>query len=331
MGVFPQWQPLYAEQGVVTFPVKDKKPCIKGWKKVGSRGSEQLAHKFPEADAFAFQCGATNGITVVDVDDSDEAILEEAVRFFGRSPVIWRTGSGNYAMPFRFSGERRQIRPIPALPIDLLGTGGYVIAPPSAGSRNRYEFIEGNLDDFANLPTAKPLIYNSRPHTGLSSVDVGKRNDELFNIALDQARFVDDFDALLDVVSTENADLMDPLPEAEILKLTQSAWGYETRGENLKGRGGGFLIGNDIYDELTCERHHDPFLLYSKLRRHHWDREFFLAKAMARAMSWGLPKFYRARDTLVALGIIECIHPGGKGPNDPPRYRWGKGYGSAPQ
>ncbi len=161
MGVFLQWQPLYAEQGVVTFPVKDKKPCIRGWNKVGSKGSEQLALKFPEADAFAFPCGATNGITVVDVDDSDEAVLDEAVSIFGRSPVILRTGSGNYAMPFRFNGERRQIRPIPVLPIDLLGTGGYVIAPPSAGSTNRYEFIEGSQDDFSNLPTAKPLIYTN--------------------------------------------------------------------------------------------------------------------------------------------------------------------------
>ena len=330
MGVFPQWQPLYAEQGVVTFPVKDKKPCIKGWKKVGSRGSEQLAHKFPEADAFAFQCGATNGITVVDIDDSDEAVLEEAVSFFGRSPVIWRTGSGNYAMPFRCNGERRQIRPIPALPIDLLG-GGYVIAPPSAGSRNRYEFIEGNLDDFANLPTAKPLIYKSRPHTGLPSVDGGKRNDELFNFALEQARFVDDFDALLDVVSTANADLIDPLPVMEVVKLTNSAWGYQTRGENLKGRGGSILIGHDLYDQLSAEGNDDALVLYTKLKRHHWDREFVLAKAMASAMGWGLPKFYNARKTLVALGIIECIHPGGRGPNDPPRYRWGKGYGSAPQ
>jgi hypothetical protein len=330
MGVFPKWQPLYAEQGIATFPVRDKKPCIRSWNKVGSKGSEQLAREFLEADALAFLCGATNAITVVDVDDPDEALLEEAVSIFGRSPVVWRTGSGNYAMPFRFNGERRQIRPIPALPIDLLG-GGYVVAPPSPGSTNRYEFIQGNLDDFADLPTAKPLIYNSQPNAFASSVEVGKRIDGIFNLALDQARFVDDFDTLLDVVHTENANLMDPLSEVELLKLTNSAWGYETRGDNLKGRGKSILIGHDVYDQLTCEKHHDAFLLYARLKRHHWSRDFYLPKAMAQSMGWGIPKFKRARDTLVALGYIECIHPGGKGPNDPPVYCWGKGYGSAPQ
>ncbi len=226
MGVFPQWQWLYAEQGVSTFPVKDKKPCIRGWNKVGSKRSKELALKFPEADAFAFHCGAINRITVVDVDSTDVALLHEAVSIFGRSPVVWRTGRGNYAMPFRFNGERRQIRPISVLPIDLLGTGGCVIAPPSAGSTNRYEFIEGSLDDFARLPCMQPLNDNALKSPNLPSPVAGKRNDTLFKFALEQARFVDDFDALIDVVSTENADLIDPLPEDEILKLTNSAWGY---------------------------------------------------------------------------------------------------------
>ncbi len=160
---------------------------------------------------------------------------------------------------------------------------------------------------------------------------MGKRNDELFNFALDQARFVDDFDALLDVVSTVNADLIDPLPVMEVVKLTNSAWGYETRSENLKGRGGHILIGHDLYDQLIADRQDDALVLYMKLRRHHWGREFFIAKAMASAMGWGERRFKRARNTLVALGYIECIHPGGKGPNDPPVYRWAKGCTSTPQ
>ena len=28
------------------------------------------------------------------------------------------------------------------------------------------------------------------------------------------------------------------------------------------------------------------------------------------------------RDTLRDLGLIQCLHEGGKGPNDPPRYDW---------
>ena len=39
-------------------------------------------------------------------------------------------------------------------------------------------------------------------------------------------------------------------------------------------------------------------------------------------MGWSLPRWKRARDALVKLGFIRCIHPGGNGPHDPPIYTW---------
>jgi hypothetical protein len=110
-GAFAEWQPRYAEQGVATFPVRDKKPCVRRWQSVGLNGSLQLALKFPEADAFGFQCGNASRITLVDIDSSEKRVVEEAIKIFGASPVVWRTGSGNFAMPFRFNGEKRRIRP----------------------------------------------------------------------------------------------------------------------------------------------------------------------------------------------------------------------------
>ena len=45
-GIFPKFQPRYAEQNVITFPVSpDKKPAIKNWQKVGLDGSAKLAEK----------------------------------------------------------------------------------------------------------------------------------------------------------------------------------------------------------------------------------------------------------------------------------------------
>lgn len=316
-GAFAEWQPLYAEQGVATFPVKDKKPCLRGWQSVGLNGSSQLALKFPQAEAFGFQCGKSSRITLVDIDTSEERAVEETIKIFGKSPVIWRTGSGNFAMPFRFNGEKRRIRPLPALPIDILGSGGYAVAPPSIGPKGRYEFLEGALDDLGCLPKLSLPANENRPLQG-KKIPVGSRSNVLFNHALDHARFVDDLDTLIDVVRTRNLDCEQPLSDIEVIKTASSAWGYQIRGENLKGRGGAVVISNSVIDVLDDP---DAFYLYGKLRRHHWGRDFALSKAMAEAMGWTLPRWKRARKKLEDVGEIERINSGGRGPKDPPIYR----------
>ena len=106
-GVFAEWQPRYAEHRVATFPVESKVPRIRNWTKVGLKGSSELALKFAGADAFGFQCGKANRITLIDIDSRDKSIVDEAIKLLGESPLIWRTGSGNHAMPFRYNGEAR--------------------------------------------------------------------------------------------------------------------------------------------------------------------------------------------------------------------------------
>src|SRR5689334_19604100 len=96
-GVFAEWQPRYAKHGVATFPVQGKRPCVRHWQNVGLNGSQQLAMKFADADALGFQCGSRNQITLVDIDSCDERVVDEAIKLFGESPIIWRTGGGNHA------------------------------------------------------------------------------------------------------------------------------------------------------------------------------------------------------------------------------------------
>ena len=47
-----------------------------------------------------------------------------------------------------------------------------------------------------------------------------------------------------------------------------------------------------------------------------------LAKQMAESMGWSIPRWKAARSALVQAGVIKCLHPGGRGPNDPPIYVW---------
>jgi hypothetical protein len=265
-GVFAEWQPRYAEHRVATFPVANKKPRIRNWKKLGLNGSSQLAIKFPDADAFGFQCGKANRITLIDIDSRDERVVKEAIKLFGESPILWRTGSGNHAMPFRHRGEPRRIRPLPGLPIDVLG-GGLAVAPPSMGSIGRYEFLQGGLADLDRLPVAHSLnIEQAKPRKETAGrINKGERDDSLFHHALEQAPY-DDLDTLIDVVRTRNMDCEPPLSDGDVVRIATSAWRYEEEGRNLVGRGRAFVVSNGDYKRLWEEGGDEAVQLYCHLR-----------------------------------------------------------------
>src|SRR5262245_17291774 len=131
-GIFATWQPQYAERGIATFPIGEAKtPRIKGWQKIGLRGSAELASKFSDADALGYVTGRRSNITVLDIDSTEEKIAEDAVRQHGHPAIITRTASGKLHLQYRYHGERRRIRPFRGLPIDILGDNGYALAAPS--------------------------------------------------------------------------------------------------------------------------------------------------------------------------------------------------------
>jgi hypothetical protein len=218
---------------------------------VGLNGSSQLAMKFADADAFGFQCGKANRITLIDIDSRDERIVGEAIKLFGESPILWRTGSGNHAMPFRHNGEARRIRAVPGLPIDVLG-GGFAVAPPSMGSTGRYEFLQGGLAELDRLPVARSIKVDQPEHRSeiAGSIRKGERNTSLFRYALEQAPYVDDLDALIDVVRTRNMGCEPPLSDAEVVNIAASAWRYQEEGRNLVGLGRAFVVSNADYKRL---------------------------------------------------------------------------------
>ena len=83
-GIFAKYQPRYAEQNVITFPVSaDKKPAIKHWQRLGLKGSAKLAAKFADVDTFGFPLGPRSGLTILDVDTKDKGVLHEAQSRYG--------------------------------------------------------------------------------------------------------------------------------------------------------------------------------------------------------------------------------------------------------
>src|SRR5262249_7329460 len=182
---YQYWQADYAAHGVATFPVDaNKRPMVSRYSKFGLVGSAKIAGKFANAPAIGFMCGKRSGVTVLDVDTTDERVLADAVERHGRTPIIARSGSGHYQAWYRHAGERRLIRPRRDVPIDILG-GGFVVAPPSRTAKGGYQFIQGSLDDLDSLPTLSDapsaIPADARPDWGTMRDGHG-RNDALFKL-----------------------------------------------------------------------------------------------------------------------------------------------------
>ena len=176
-GIFAKYQPRYAEQSVITFPVSsDKKPAIKHWQRVGLEGSAKLAAKFSDVDSFGFPLGPRSGLTILDVDTKDKSVLHEAQSRYGETPYLVETGGGYHAY-YRYGGERRHIRPWgPDVPIDVLGNG-YAVGAPSIAAKGPYKIIHGTLDDLKSLRPLHAVLDSLR-----KPIREGRRNQSLFRI-----------------------------------------------------------------------------------------------------------------------------------------------------
>jgi hypothetical protein len=254
-GIFPQFQPRYAEHGIATFPIRpDKVAMMKHWGFVGLPASAKLARKFDGADAFAYRCGTRSNVTVLDVDTTDEKIVEDAIRRHGQPRIVVRTASSKFHCLYRYNRERRRIRPWgKEIPIDLLGEGkgqgGYAIAAPSKVATGQYEIIHGHLDDLDRLtpmvgldgvevpPTAVFLCPRKSPLSGMREHD--GRNHALFIAMAPIARTVHQAsgmrDQLLAIAREHNAQCAQPMEDSEVSTIVSNIWQMTREGRNVVG------------------------------------------------------------------------------------------------
>jgi hypothetical protein len=346
---FPSWQPTYAAHRIATFPVRqDKKPAIKRYSSVGLRGSQQLALKFQDVDAFAFMCGERSRITVLDVDSTDERLLADGIAKHGRTPLVVRTASGKFHAYYKHSGERRCIRPWRDVPIDLLG-GGLVVAPPSLTPAGRYEIIQGSLDDLDRLPViydledelyadwhqptapdAKPIAEPSEPSTK-RVVPEGQRNNDLYRHLMREAHSCENLSALVNKGQTFNQWYCSlPLSDDEVMRTARSVWDYTIKGKNRFGQFGAWLPLADV-DLLVGSRDcpgsavmQDACLLLTYLRAHNRPDNgfstFMIANGLADTFHWTIKRLAKARSMLITLEYIRLCRAAVA--NTPARYSW---------
>jgi hypothetical protein len=274
--------------------------------KIGMRGSAELASKYTGADAFGFVLGAKSRLTVLDVDTPCERVLADAIDRHGNTPCVVRSASGNWQLWYRHNGEGRRIRPEPDRPIDILG-GGFVVAPPSKVTKGRYGFMQGGLDDIGSLPVMRAV---ESPQGPSEMIGQGQRNDSLWRHCMAQARYCDDLASMMDVAFTFAEQMQPPLSMGEIERTALSAWGYQDRRENWFGEGKRLVYHFDEVDNLLLSAP-DAFGLLTFVKRHHGPHPTFcLPNAMhERFAGWGLPRFRKARATLLSREYIVEVQP----------------------
>ena len=252
-GIFAGAQAVYAEHGVATFPVGgNKKPLIKCYPRIGRPGSAQLAQKYGAASGLGFMTNARNRITLLDYDARDERGFADALARHGNTPLKVRTASGKFHAYYQHKGERRFIRGLGDAPIDVLGSGGFAIAPPSFfDGTGTYQIIEGSLDDLHNLPVMQnlpPEAYVGVEATRVAvvkpeAVPDGSRGVMLFNYLMEIAAAArgrnlsshEGYELVLKAGLEFNASCLPPMDLKRVQRTAQDVWfEYELKGRNRK-------------------------------------------------------------------------------------------------
>jgi hypothetical protein len=341
--VFEEWQGKYAEHNIITFPVKadDKKPAVSHFLKAGMRASAAWASRPQFAHyAIGFSPGKRNGITVLDVDTTDEGVLQEALDRHGDTPIVIKTASGKAHAWYQYNGERRCIRPWEGLPIDVLGDrggirNGYVVAPPSRReSGGEYRFLRGDLSEIANLPTMRNVddlrhdvgSADDEPAVVLpddvavpdTKVTEGKRDHTLWRACMRQVKQARTLDELIAFARSYNEEHMQPpLPDSIAAQKAVSAWHYEQRGTNFFGQR------SIIIPERLRHLGPDALYLYGRLQLEHWWRDqFTMPKTYGTSFGMGWRRLGNAAKELIAARAIRRLTRGGCCEGDAPMYAW---------
>jgi hypothetical protein len=322
-GAFPRFQPLWAVQNIPTFPVKvtpegNKKPAVRGYNRVGLKGSADLARKFSSSETFGFMAGRRSAVTVLDIDAREEKVLIAALDRHGTSPLIVRTASGKHHVYYRYSGEPRRIRPWKGLPVDLLGDGVVVAPPSTVEGQGSYQIVEGKLDDLKRLPPIQGLDQKVPVGIGEPPPSVGNRNVSLWRYCMRSARACDNLDQLLMKGREYNMGLTSPLDDTEVIKTAASAWGYTERGSNRFGQHGAWLAVEEIATMIDKQ---DAFFLLAFLRAHNgpWSH-FMCTNGLAEKFGWSRLRLAAARRRLIEMRYIQPVRQAGRG--HPALFRW---------
>ena len=233
----------YAARGWRVFPVKaDKAPLTHHGLKDATTDSEQVREwwrRWPNA-GVAIATGRKSGLFVLDVDPEHggDETLHELERRHGELPetVCCETGGGgeHYCFTHPSGIEIRNSAGRLGPGLDVRGTGGYTVAPPSPHPSGRgYAWDVPPDESELAAPPAWLVEDAARRRNGVApkvgpSIPEGKRDATLASLAGSMRRRGMDEAAIAAALKVENAGrCRPPLPEAEVERIAASIARYE--------------------------------------------------------------------------------------------------------
>lgn len=191
--------------------------------------------------------GQVSGLVVLDIDprNGGEYALEELEAEIDLpATVTAQTGSGGTHLMFAYPADTQVRSRANALGqgIDLKGSGGYVVVPPSrhaSGRQYAWELAGGPEDvPLASLPL--PLLERlarptSSPGASGGPVPKGERNQTLFDVASAMRRNGCGLETISAAIHQENSARCVPmLPSEEVERIAKSAARYEPQDPLLR-------------------------------------------------------------------------------------------------
>ncbi len=221
---------------------RGKHPKSKDWQSRATNSSEEMLKLTKSASNVGIATGEVAGqssgrtyLFVLDVDDNRDGTIElkKLEEKYGELPVTMTVKTGNgYHLYFLSDKEVSNSVNLVGDGIDVRGTGGFVVAPPSLHSSGAfYELDVGAAEDPAVVPEwLLRLATSSRAPKyeavadGPDSVVAGGRNDHLASLAGTLRRRNFRGRGLLAALLVENAErCVPPLDEGEVRSIAASA------------------------------------------------------------------------------------------------------------
>lgn len=332
----------YLEAGLSVFPVggdDGKKPLVT-WKHWQSKRPEPKTlygwfDRFPCANV-AIVTGELSGITVVD-SDNPKITLRELFAIYGETPLVASTPSGGCHLYYKYNNEQSKVDK--SRKVDIRGSGGFVVAPPSFNpiTGAMYHFIIGDIWDFADLPfmknnngiTTKKYNEIQRGSNGKATdkYSEGERNIALFHYLKDNAHSCADIEALRVLAYDYNESHLKPsIDKSEYYQIEgtlNKVWQYKQENRLFKKGKQTIVLDMDKIRELMFK--YPPALsMYVDLLSCHKKGSTFsiVPKGYDKRCGWSDSTVSKYIKILMQYGLIECVHKGGKCKGDVAFYKF---------
>lgn len=225
----------YARRGWAVFPLNGKKPYL------GTHGFHDASTKLkvirawwrehPEANV-GIRCDSQTGPIVVDVDGPDgKDFLHEIRVQYGRLPRTLEATSGRkYRKHLYFAPDGKEVArhiKINKRKLDILGDGGYVVAPPSIHPKTGKPYRWLNDREMATFPAIFREIIEKKSKGAAPPlpevIDEGERDVLLTSLAGSMRRRGASEEAILAALREENDLRCDPpMPDRQLEKIARS-------------------------------------------------------------------------------------------------------------